>query len=106
MWTYDYFFYIPSGCFTKPLNQLFLITVCILNNNISATVGLHLPNITFLFIARTFVTEDQVSVPGLEKGGVITGPDPDINNKEFIAVLTINKVDKVSKYFYKHLMPF
>jgi len=44
---------------------------------------------------KTFVTEDQVSVPGLEKGGVITGPDPDINNKEFIAVLTINKVDKV-----------
>ena len=45
------------------------------------------------------VTEDQISIPGLEKGGVITGPDPNIDNKEFIVVLTINKVDKVSSFF-------
>ena len=44
------------------------------------------------------VTEDQISIPGLENGGLITGPDPNIDNKEFIVVLTINKVDKVSSF--------
>ena len=33
MWTYDYFFHVPSGCFTKPLNKVFLNHSVNQNNN-------------------------------------------------------------------------
>lgn len=40
---------------------------------------------------RLWVTEDQIQIPG----GQITGPDLNMNYKEFIVILTVNDFDKI-----------
>jgi ribosomal protein L9 len=40
---------------------------------------------------RLWVTEDQIEIPG----GQITGPDLNMNYKEFIVILTVNDFDKI-----------
>jgi len=40
---------------------------------------------------KVWVTEDQIEIPG----GQISGPDSSLQDKEFIAVLTINNHEKV-----------
>ena len=47
-----------------------------------------------LLILRLWVTEDQIEIPG----GQITGPDLNMNYKEFIVNLTVNDFDKVCSF--------
>ena len=42
-----------------------------------------------------WVKEDQIEIPG-EKFGSIEGPDLSLENKEFVAILNINNLEKVS----------
>ena len=42
-----------------------------------------------------WVKEDQIEIPG-EKFGSIKGPDLSLENKEFVAILNINNLEKVS----------
>ena len=48
-----------------------------------------------MLILRLWVTEDQIVIPG----GQITGPDLNMNYKEFIVNLTVNDFDKVGSFF-------
>lgn len=40
---------------------------------------------------RVYVTEEQIEIPG----GSIHGPDPNLENKEFVVVLTLNNTEKL-----------
>jgi len=40
---------------------------------------------------KVWINEDQIEIPG----GTISGPNLDLENKEFIAIITINNFDKV-----------
>ena len=44
---------------------------------------------------KVWVKEDQIEIPG-EKFGSIEGPDLSLENKEFVAILNINNLEKVS----------
>jgi len=49
---------------------------------------------------RLWVTEDQIEIPG----GQITGPDLNMNYKEFIVNLTVNNFDKIKLRCSLHLV--
>jgi hypothetical protein len=44
---------------------------------------------------RLWLTEDQIHIPSEESQGKISGPDINLENKEFIVQITINNFDKV-----------